>query len=772
MATGDSALIKSVDISYAASVDYSFKVESERGDSVLVDLGAFVLSDYADLVQGTRGIFNGPPHIDDKRSTLGSLQVFPKNLELEGEFTISPTNREDLFIGTVADQRYIPITMHYSLAELPNDGYVPRLEDDRVGFFNTSCKDFSRDGNEAYMVHFINRWSLKKKDPTASVSEPVKPITYYLENTIPTKWRPYIRAGVLEWNKAFEKAGFKDAVVCLDQPANDSTWDAADIRYSTIRWISSSEPQYGAIGPSHIDPRTGENMDSDILIEASTILGYKNYYRRWVGPETAEEIINGVTQKQLDQGLSPRMCEEAEGMMEGGNLMDLSMMLDGSLPPGSPVPDKYIGQALKSLTMHEVGHTMGLRHNFQASTACPRDRLTDEAYLEEHGILGSVMDYDTPNIADDPSKQAEYFTQTLGPYDYWAIQYGYTETGAKTPWEEKDKLAAIAAHSTDEGHEYGTDEDTYPQDALDPRNNIYDLGNDPLAFGEERTAYIASLWKSPTFEKRILAPGDGYPVLRRAMDALLIQYGRGLSHGVKYIGGQQVSRAHYGDPGSTESLTPVPADRQRHALAFLARRAFAPDAFEVSPQLLDHMLADRYFDWENNLFQGRIDYPWYQRVLTVQTTLLNRLMSPAMMARVREVETRQDNALTTAELFNELTGAIWGEFGIGATDAWARQNTAAAMKATAGASTRRDLQRAYVDVLARWITDPVAPGTDDARALARLQLTRIDSAAAAKLGAKGGKGGATALSDNVRAHLLETRARIKRALDAQRQARG
>jgi hypothetical protein len=141
-----------------------------------------------------------------------------------------------------------------------------------------------------------------------------------------------------------------------------------------------------------------------------------------------------------------------------------------------------------------------------------------------------------------------------------------------------------------------------------------------------------------------------------------------------------------------------------------------------------------------------------------------------MMARVREVETRQDNALSTAELFNELTGAIWGEFGIGATDAWARQNTAAAMKATAGAGTRRDLQRAYVDALARWITDPATPGTDDARALARLQLTRIDQAAASRLSAK--TAGATAMNDNVRAHLLETRARIKRALDAQREARG
>jgi hypothetical protein len=229
-----------------------------------------------------------------------------------------------------------------------------------------------------------------------------------------------------------------------------------------------------------------------------------------------------------------------------------------------------------------------------------------------------------------------------------------------------------------------------------------------------------------------------------------------------------VSRAHYGDPDAPPTLGPVPAAKQRDALAFLTRRAFAPDAFTVSPQLLNRMMADRYWDFDQNLFAtGRIDYPWYQRVLTVQTVVLNRLLAPATMARVREVETRQADALSTSEVFSELTGAIWGEFGIGATDTWARQNPAEAMKATNGSGTRRELQRTYVDALARWITEPALPGTDDARAMARLQLSRIDGAAAARLNAKTG-----VLSDNLRAHLLETRARIKRAMDAQRQLRG
>jgi len=765
-APGDSALMRAVELSFAPSVVHNFKIESERGDSLLVDLGALVLSDYPDLQLAMKYYIGSAARIDDKKSTLGLLRVFPKNVEMEGDFTLVPGNREEAQVSTVSDPRFIPVSIRYSLSELPELGaYVPRLEDDRVGFFNTNAKDFSRDTHENYMVHYINRWHLQKKEPYATLSEPVQPIVYYIENTIPEKWRPYVGAGIEEWNKAFEQAGFKNAIQAKAQPA-DSSFDAADVRYSTIRWITSSEPSFGAIGPSRVDPRTGQILDADILIEASVILGYRNYYRRWVGPETVEELLSGCSREQLERGFGRHFCSYGLGLVEGNALVNLDLLMDGSLPPGSPVPEEYIGQAIKSLVIHEVGHTLGLRHNFQSSVATPLDKLADAGYVEQNGMTGSIMDYDTPFIAKDRGRQKYYYTPTVGPYDLWAIRYGYTPTAAKTPWDEQEKLAAVAAESTRPGHQYGTDEDTYPPDALDPRNNIYDLGDDPLAFGEERAAYLAGLWASPRFAERVMAKGDGFPVLRRAADAVLVQYTRALSHGIKYVGGQQVSRAHYGDPGAPDPFTPVPAAKQRAALAFLTKRAFAPDAFGLSEQMLNRMGANRYSDWESNLFSGRIDYPWYSRVLMVQTGLLQRLTSPWTVARVREAENRSADPLTLAELFDELTGAIWGEFGIGAAGAAARQNPAAALQAVAGPGTRRELQRAYVDQLARWVVDPVPPGTDDARALARLHLTRIDAACGARLAAPAG------LGDAVRAHLTETRARAKRALEAQRQSRG
>ena len=764
-APGDSSLIRALKYAFAPSVAHSFKIAAENKDTLLVDLTELVLSDYSGLGEAMEFRWGGKARVDDKRSSLGMLKIFPKNVEMEGNLTLIPGNRQRADLRTVADDRFVPVTVHYSLMELPEPGFVPRLLDDRVGYFPTSKKDFSRDDHESYFVHYANRWRLEKKDPSAALSEPVNPIVFYIENTIPEKWRPYIKQGVEAWQPAFEAAGFKNAIIAKDQPTDDPEWDAADVRHSTIRWITSSQPSFGAIGPSRIDPRTGEIFDADILIEASWILGHKNTYRRWAGPETVEEALYGMTRADLDlmteQGFNRNFCQFGQGAFDNGALMNLSMRLDGILPSDEPVPDEFIGQSLVELTLHEVGHTLGLRHNFQSSVSVPADRLNDSEWVLKNGLTGSVMDYPTPYVeGNQPGAKRIYYTQGPGPYDVWAIRYGYTPTVAENSFDEKDFLNAIAKESSKPGHEYGTDEDTYPLFALDPRNNIYDLGNDPLAFGEERAEYLSTLWAKPDFESRILTEGDGYQTLRGAVGTLLFQYARSLSFGLKYVGGQTVSRAHYGDPNAPQPLSPVSASQQRRALSYLTEMAFAPDAIRCSPALLNRLVGTRNWEWETNLYAERIDFPYYQMVLGVQMGVLTRLMEPARLVRVREAEGRQSDALTTSELFHELTGAIWGEFGVGSATAGARQNPAAAMEATAGPGTRRDLQRGYVDLLINWVVNPAYIGTDDARALARLHLTRIDEACGRAL-----TSGSTR-NDAVQAHLVETRARIKRAFDA------
>jgi hypothetical protein len=418
---------------------------------------------------------------------------------------------------------------------------------------------------------------------------------------------------------------------------------------------------------------------------------------------------------------------------------------------------EFVGSMLTWLTMHEIGHTLGLRHNFRSSTATPVDKLHDVAWTQQHGLTSSCMDYITPNIAADHSKQGEYFGTTVGDYDVWAIQYIYGASGATDPVADYAIQKKIADKSMLAGHEYSTDDDTYPANALDPRTNIWDLSGDPLAWANERSTYIASLWKNGTFEERILGANGEYPVLRRAMDTLLQQYALAMGMAVKYVGGQYHNRAHKGQPDAVAPLEPVPAERQREALDFLSRRAFAANAFDVPPAVLNKLAADRWSHWGTpSTFSPltRVDYNLNDKVFAVQNALLQQLTAPALLARLREGENRSKAPFTLAEHFDRMTTMLWGDVSA----------TASALKTLEGPSTRRQVQRAYVDRLANMVVEETPGLPDDARALARLQLTRIDSRASRALG------GEAAVGDATRAHLLETRARVKRALEAGREA--
>jgi hypothetical protein len=746
------------ELSHGNSVLAKLKIESVNDSSkaVLVDFAPFVVSDLGDLAEGIKQALNNKPvRFDKERSAVTSVKVFPENAEIEALLTYDPGDRQGIDLSSVPDERYVPISVHYSFSKLPENPMMPRLADDRVGFFLTAVKDFSKDSNENFWRRYTNHWRLEKKDPNAALSEPVKPIVYYVDRTVPEEYRPWIKKGIEAWQKAYEAAGFKNAIIAKDAP-DDPNWDPEDVRYSTVRWIVSHDPSFGAIGPSRVDPRTGEILDADVLIEGSFVQNWRNTYRRFAGPDAIAEGITptlGMWPSWLPQDLR---CDAQAGSADGAALLRTSLLMNGAMPPGSPVPEKFIGEMLMWVTLHEVGHTLGLRHNFRSSTATPIEKLNDMAWTQQHGLTGSVMDYLTPNISSDFSKQGEYFVTQPGDYDLWAIRYGYSQTNTKTPEADYAVVKKIADESLEAGHEYSTDDDTYPANALDPRTNIWDLGADPLAFAKDRSAYLATLWKNPKFEDRILGEDGEYPVLRRAMDTLLGQDALALGLAVKYVGGQYQSREHRGQAVATP-LVPIPAAKQREALAFLGQRAFAADAFTVSPALLNRLGPDRWSHW--GLIgpfapNSRVDYNLNDKVLAIQSGLVSALMAPSLMARLREGESRSPDAFKLSELFDRMTTMLWGEVG----------GTAAGMKTLEGPSTRRELQRVYVDRLATLVVNP-PPGTpDDARALARLQLTDIDSRARKALA------GEAPLGDYTRSHLLESRARIKRALEASLEA--
>jgi hypothetical protein len=740
------------DLSIGNSVLASLKIESEQDSthSLLVDFAPVLLSDMTDLGERMRGSLGGKSvRLDNSRSALGKAKNFPENTEIEALLTWTPNDRTGLDVAAVPDERYIPITVHYSFSKLPETPMQPRYSDDRVGYFISATKDFSRDDKESFFLRYLNRWRLEKKDPNAAMSEPVKPIVYYVDKTVPEKFRPWVKEAINKWQKAFEGAGFKNAIMAKDAP-DDSTFDPEDVRYSTVRWITSSEPSFGAIGPSRIDPRTGEILDADILFEASMFQSYRNLYRRIVdanelGAMALPQMAPAIPGVRMEQ-----RCDLATAANDAGALLGMTLAMDGALPPGSPVPDEYLHDAVVWAVMHEVGHTLGLRHNFRSSTSTPAAKMHDVAWTTDHGLYSSVMEYPTPNIATDRAKQGQYFTSGAGTYDMWAIRYGYTPSGSTDADQDASFASRIADESLQSGHEYSTDEDTYPGDASDPRANIYDLSDDPLAFAKDRTAYLAKLWRDDRFESRIVGNSGDLTTLRRAVTTLLGQYGIASGMAVKYLGGSYISRVHRGQPGEVDPVVAVPAAKQREALDFLSQRVWAADAFQVSPKLLQRLSPDHYAHWgTTNLFGQRNDFAMHDFAFALQNALLRGVLAPPLLTRVRESESRSADSYKLAEHFDRLTKSLWGEVG----------GLPAAAKALEGPSTRREIQRAYVDQLAAMVVAPPMGAPDDARGLARLQLQRIDGRCARTLLAPG-------LGDNTRAHLAEARARIKRALEA------
>lgn len=760
VAPESTAYSRALELSYGNSVLASLPVTATRDSdkAVLVDLTPVLLSDFTNLSEIMKGGLQGrSPRFDRERSSWGPIKTFPENLEIDTQMTYDPSDPWTLSLSTVPDPRYITLTVHYSLSRLPPVPMTPRRADDRVGYFLTARKDFGRDRQEDYWERMINRRRLISSDPSAALADPVKPIVFYLDRTIPEAYRPAIKRGVENWQKAFATAGFSHAIVAQDAP-DDSTFDPADVRFSTIRWIVSSEPSFGAIAPSRIDPRSGEILDSDILIEGSVIQSYGNIWRRYANAQSLGAAV--MPQAPAMAGLPlEQQCAAADAFADGGALLRLDLLADGTLAPGQPVPEAFLDEALTQMVMHEIGHTLGLRHNFRSSTATPFDKLADSTWTGLHGVTGSVMDYVAPNIGADPRHQGDYYTRTVGDYDVWAIRYGYATSGTK----DRDADYAFARHiadaSLESGHEYSTDEDTYPATAPDPRSNPYDLGDDPLRYAQARLSLVAKLWQGGVLESKLVVEGAPLTPMRRAMDALLGQYASALGLAVKYVGGEYVTRVHRAQPGYVDPVRTVPAVSQRAALDLLARRAFAADAFAVSPALLNQLAPESWLHWGMGPAlapsDGRAEYNWNDRVSAIQSDLVDALLAPTLLARLHESETRTPASMTLAELMNRMTAMLWTEVGGPLT-------SAPAFAALERATPRRETQLAYVDRLSSFVTGGVSMMPEDARSLARLQLQRIDARCALALlhGAR--------LGDYTRGHLLETRARIRRALSAQR----
>jgi hypothetical protein len=729
-AADGTAIARSVARSFSDSVIGSTTIESlphPTRRSELVDLDALLLTDLPNAGYVLEETFRIPYRLDAKGSSFTTLQGFERNVEIETRLHYAaerlpvpplpgPGPRPELPPPprNVPDPRSLLLTFRYSLAEMPADGYRPRLADDRVGHFFSQVEDYTTDVAHETARRYITRWRLEKDDPSAAVSRPKQPIVFWLENTIPEKYRDAVRAGVLMWNPAFEKIGFTDAIEVRQQP-DDSDWDPADVRYSTIRWFTATDAGF-AIGPSRANPFTGEIYDADISFSESMTRFQRQDFIEEVQPVRPAARMPSAFQPPWSANRL-RTCDLARGAaLEAGFAFDL--LAARGLPPDGPEADEFVNSFLKYVTAHEVGHTLGLRHNFHASTIHGFADLHDAARTGAVGLTGSVMDYVPANLAIKGSPQGELFQSVVGPYDYWAVEYAYKPIDASSPEGELPALRAIAARgAADPQLAYATDEDAgffgEPLE-IDPMANRWDLGSEPLTYYAHRMQLSHELWKNA--EATLLREGEGYQVLRRSFMRGLYGTGYSAVMAAKYVGGVRHHRDHVGDGEGRVPFDPIPAAQQAAAFALLKTQFFAPDAFVFSPALLRKLGGERYPDWVQfeRMLQQK-DVPVHALVLEMQGRVLNRLLHRVVLARLVDAPLYLDpghEPFSLAVLFYGLEDAIWAELPAKGSSRQAAQDVN---------SHRRALQRLHLKKLGELVVrDAAAP--EDARSEARRAL--------------------------------------------------
>ncbi len=796
-----SPLEKAVQQNYTDSVLMALPVVSQNGANVLIDFSQIFLSDFAQL---------GIGRFERDRSSFHKIKTFQNNIELEVEATFSRQGMGGMRFGDdgVADSRGVTLVVHYSLCKLPEGGYKPRFADHRVGHFLSATKDFGSSDPDTVFMRRLNRWRLEKADPKAKLSPPKKQLVWWVEDTVPHEYRPYVEQGILEWNKAFEKIGFRNAIGVRWQNERDES-DPEDINYCTFRWITTSSTF--AMSGLRADPISGEMIDGDVIFDASWIRALKSEYAFLLGKSIASngredwvplaqgEIISPILaakngyglpfplprpsaafegqdgrpmisqlvpsewsplQMQLNQRFSAgqfTMCQCAVGKQAELSMAAIAMAAEGKAAPDEKLPDEFLGQTIKEIVMHEVGHSLGLRHNFKASTMLSLDKVNDTTITHAKGMVGSVMDYNPVNIARKGQVQGDYATTTIGPYDYWAIEYAYKPVEG----DEAAELKKIAARSPSAELAYATDEDMFLND--DPYVNTYDLCDDPLKYGQERAEVASELIK--TIEDKMVKDGESWDRLRRAFSVLIGQYGNAAHLASSFIGGQSVSRDFKGSEGCHDPVTPIPGDKQHDALDFLSKTMLVGDAFHFSPTLLRRLTTDNWYHWgsESMFYSGGVDYPIFDRVLAIQRIILNRCFDPSVLSRLQNQELQsapESKPLKMSEVFQTLTESVWGQLTPG--------------KDPTLATIHRNLQREHLSRLCRFVIGQrggnagdgygyaVFMGSSrapaDARSLARLHLQNIE--------ARIDKALSSSLDDTTKAHLVECRERIKKVLEA------
>lgn len=651
----------------------------------------------------------------NKRFALGDLSKdknkyvaiknYPQNTDVLVDLVYEKKYPSNYGHNAVTDPRYVSVKVQHSLIEVPENDYQPRHDDARVGYFMQQINDMTSTSATPYK-DVINRWHLVKKDPSAELSEPVEPITWWIENTTPHELRPMIQKGVEAWNIAFEKAGFKNAVVCKVQP-DDADWDAGDIRYNVLRWTSSPIPPFGGYGPSFVNPRTGQILGADIMLEFVYITARLRQEKLF---ETAgthfEEMANELeTQPEFDDHVCSYGHFAHQSLLFGLNVMEAEGLTDLD-------KKEYIKQSVYRLVLHEVGHTLGLNHNFKASQLHSFEDVFNKELTMKEGLTGSVMEYPAPNIASDPAKRGHYYDIIPGPYDNWAIEFAYSPALEDANAEAK-RLDKILSRSTEHALSFGNDADDMRSSGkgLDPRIMVGDMSSDGITYSVDRIKLVNNTF--PKIKEKYAKDGESYHELRNAYLTLTATYGGALRSVTRYIGGVYIDRALAGQAGETQPFTPVPLQTQKEAMQVLHQYGFGTQAFAAPSDVYNYLQMQRR---GFNHFGSNEDPKIHDRILAFQKNLLGHLLHPTLLKRITDTQL-YGNQYSLSEVLTDLTNAIIKDD-----------------LRTAVSPMRQNLQLEYVHRLIN-IIQPNGSGKDSAKSYdhiaqsaALYQLNQINSA--------------------------------------------
>ncbi len=699
------ALKRALDNSFSNSIIASTKIcckAREEDGAILIKADDIFLKDLVH-VESTTGRYKMKYNFDKDNSYYSYVKSFPENSEIE--VILHYYNSDGSRAYTLPDSRSMLHRYHYSISTIPDNNYRPRMADDRIGFFNTIYQDYTDLNTDSPYIRYINRWHLEKKDPGKKVSKVKEPIVFWLENTIPVKYRKAVKEGILAWNDAFEEAGLKDAVVVKEMP-DDADWDPADSRYNTIRWMIQPGGGY-AVGPSHVNPYTGQIYDADVRISVDFLRYYYREFEETIDPMSWMSALESAQWQESSSSYAgyQEVLSQSEWMGMQLEFGRSALQTRGLL--GKINEEEFVELGIKDLVMHEVGHTLGLRHNFKASTAYTTEQIQDKNFTKKHGITSSIMDYTPINLAPVDGEQGGYFQGQPGVWDRWMITFGYTQFD---PDEEAEELELIASRCTEPLLDYGTDEDTFGMSTrgIDPTCNMFDLSSDPIEFYTDRIGISHQIWDNlfEDFEK----DGESYKKLLYVFSQGLGEYS-GAAHNIsKNIGGLYTSRDHIGDPDGRLPFAIVPADQQRRAMNFLTENILAPDAFDFSPELLNKLVYEKMGTFTGGIWsRSRLDYPLHAIIANIQAIVISHLYDPLVLNRLVDNELRFDSEeepFTIDEMYNFMHESIWQELYEGSNIN----------------SFRRELQRMYIYRMAELLREDRDNIPNDAGALTNYYL--------------------------------------------------